>query len=69
MHVYAPNSSSSEKYVEAFYNHIDDALAKTGKQDIITLTGDYNAKIGNDNTAWKSSRRKHGYSNRNERGK
>ncbi|CAF4732406.1 unnamed protein product, partial [Rotaria sp. Silwood2] len=32
IHVYAPTSSSSEEAIEAFYNHIDDALAKTDKK-------------------------------------
>jgi hypothetical protein len=40
---------SSEEDIEAFYSDIDDALAKTAKQDIIILTGDWNAKVGDDN--------------------
>jgi exonuclease III len=40
IHVYAPTSSSSEEDIEAFYNHIEDALAKTDKKDILILTGD-----------------------------
>ena len=68
IHVYAPTSSSSEEDIEAFYNHVEDALAKTDKKDVIILTGDWNAKIGNDNTDWKSAMGKYGYGDRNERG-
>jgi len=68
IHVYAPTSSSSEEDIEAFYNDIDDTLSKTDKKDIIILTGDWNAKIGCDNTDWKSVMGKYGYGDRNERG-
>ena len=44
IHAYAPTSSSSEEDIEAAYNHVEDALAKTDKEDIIILTGDWNAK-------------------------
>ena len=60
--------SSSEEDIEAFYNDIEEALTKTDKKDIIILTGDWNAKIGNDNTDWKSVMGKYGYGDRNERG-
>jgi len=68
IHVYAPTSSSSEEDIEAFYNDIEVALTKTDKKDITILTGDWNAKIGNDNTDWKSVMGKYGYGDRNERG-
>ena len=68
IHVYAPTSSSSEEDIEAFYSDIEDALAKTDKKDIIILTGDWNAKVGHDNTDWKSVMGKYGYGDRNERG-
>ena len=67
IHVYTPTSSSSED-VEAFYNDIEEALTKTDKKDILILTGEWNAKIGNDNTDWKSVMGKYGYGDRNERG-
>ncbi|CAF1359303.1 unnamed protein product [Rotaria magnacalcarata] len=68
IHVYAPTSSSSEEDIDAFYNDIEEALTKTDKKDILILTGDWNAKIGNDNTDWKSVMGKYGYGDRNERG-
>ena len=68
IHVYAPTSSSSEEEIESFYNHVEDALAKADKKDVIILTGDWNAKIGDDNRDWKSAMGKYGYGDRNERG-
>jgi hypothetical protein len=68
IHVYAPTSTASEDDIEAFYSDIEDAIAKTGKKDIIILTGDWNAKVGNDNTDWKPVMGKYGYGDRNERG-
>ena len=68
IHVYAPTSSSSEEDIEAFYSDIEVVLSKTGQNDIIILTGDWNAKIGNDNTDWKSVMGRYGYGDRNERG-
>ncbi|CAF3762347.1 unnamed protein product [Rotaria sp. Silwood1] len=35
---------------------------------MIILTGDWNAKVGNDNTDWEHVMGKHGYGTRNERG-
>ena len=68
IHVYAPTSSSSVEDIEAFYNDVEETIAKTDKKDVIILTGDWNAKIGNDNTDWESVMGKYGYGDRNERG-
>ncbi|CAF1426895.1 unnamed protein product [Adineta ricciae] len=68
MHVYAPTSTFSEEDIEAFYNDIDEVLSKTDKRDVIILTGDWNAKIGSDNSDWKPVMGRYGYSDRNERG-
>ncbi|CAF3409630.1 unnamed protein product, partial [Rotaria sp. Silwood2] len=54
IHAYAPTSASSEEEIEAFYNDMKEVITKTDKKDVIILTGDWNAKIGNDNTDWKS---------------
>jgi hypothetical protein len=68
IHVYAPTSSSSEEDIEAFYNDVEEAIAKTDKKDVIILTGDWNAKVGSDNKDWESVMGKYGYGDRNERG-
>ena len=68
IHVYAPTSSSSEEDIEAFYSDIEDVLSKTDQKDVIILTGDWNAKVGTNNTEWESVMGRYGYGDRNERG-
>ena len=64
----AQMTTSSDENIEAFYNILEDALAKVHKKEIIIITGDWNAKIGSDNTDWKSVMGRYGYGDRNERG-
>ena len=68
IHAYAPTTASSDEDIEGFFNILEDALVKVHKKDIITITGDWNAKIGSDNTGWKSVMVRYGYGDRNERG-
>lgn len=65
---YAPTSESSTEDIETFYDHLDDAITNTPKKDILIITGDWNAKIGDNNIGWESTMGKHGYGTRNERG-
>ncbi len=44
--VYAPTSTSSEQVMESFYNQLQDTLDDIPKSDIVMITGDYNAKVG-----------------------
>ena len=67
IHAYAPTAASCDEDIEAFYSILEDALAKVHKKDIIIITGDWNAKIGSNNTHWKSVMRRYGYGDRNER--
>ncbi|CAF3185587.1 unnamed protein product [Rotaria socialis] len=53
IHVYVPTSASSDDDIEIFYDSIEHALTQTPKKDIIIVTGDWNAKIGSDNTHWE----------------
>ncbi|CAF4468868.1 unnamed protein product, partial [Rotaria magnacalcarata] len=68
IHVYAPTSASSDDEIEIFYDSIEHALTQTPKKDIIIVTGDWNGKIGSDNTHWESVMGRYGYGDRNERG-
>ena len=61
-------SAASDENIESFYSDVEDALTQTDKKDIIILTGDWNAKVGQDNTDWASVTGKYGYGDRNERG-
>ena len=69
IHTYAPIMVSSDEDIEALYSILGDALAKVHKKDIIIIiTGDWNAKIGSDNTDWESVMGRYGCGDRNESG-
>ena len=68
IHVYAPTSTSSDEEIEAFYNCIENTLAKVPKKDLILMSGDWNAKVGNDNTGWNSVMGRYSFGDRNDRG-
>ena len=45
--VYAPTTKGEEAEVEWLYDDLQDILELTPKKDIIFITGDWNAKVGN----------------------
>ena len=45
--VYAPTSNAEETEVEQFYEDLQDILELTPKKDVLFITGDWNAKVGN----------------------
>ena len=48
--VYAPTSNAEEAYVEQFYEDLQDLLELTPKIDILFLIGDWNTKVGSQET-------------------
>ena len=48
--VYAPTSNTEEAEVEWFYSDLQDLLELTPKQHILFIIGDWNAKVGNQET-------------------
>ena len=48
--VYAPTSNAEEAEVEQFYEDLQDLLELTPKKDVLFITGDWNAKIGSQET-------------------
>ena len=48
--VYAPTSNAEEAEVEWFYEDLQDLLELTSKKDVLFIIGDWNAKIGNQET-------------------
>ena len=68
INVYAPTSEASTEDMEAFYDNLEQVVAKTSKKDILIITGDWNAKVGENNTGWECVMGKYGYGTRNERG-
>ena len=48
--VYAPNSNAEDPEVEWFYEDLQDLLELTAKKDVLFIIGDWNAKVGSQET-------------------
>src|SRR5574337_844142 len=48
--VYAPTSNAEEAEVEWFYEALQDLLELTPKEDVLFIIGDWNAKVGSQET-------------------
>ena len=48
--VYAPTTNTEEAEVERFYEDLQDFLELTPKKDVLFITGDWNAKVGSQET-------------------
>ena len=48
--VYAPASNTEETEVEWFYEDLQDLLKLTHKKDVLFIIGDWNAKVGSQET-------------------
>ena len=48
--VYAPTSNAEEADVEQFYEDLQDLLELTPQKDALFIIGDWNAKVGNQET-------------------
>ena len=48
--VYAPTSNAEEAEVEQFYEYLQDLLELTPKKDVLFIIGDWNAKVGSQET-------------------
>ena len=64
--VYAPTSNAEEAEVEQFYEDLQDLLELTPKKDVLFITGDWNAKVGSQETPGVTG--KFGLGMRNEAG-
>ena len=47
---YAPTSNTEEAEVEWFYEDVQDLLELTPKKDVLFIIGDWNAKVGSQET-------------------
>ena len=64
--VYAPTSNAEEAEVEWFYEDLQDLLELTSKKDVLLIIGDWNAKVGSQETPGVTG--KFGLGMRNEAG-
>ena len=65
--VYAPTSNAEEAEVEWFYEDLQDLLELTLKKDVLFIIGDWNAKVGSQETPGVTG--KFGLEIQNEAGK
>ena len=54
--VYAPSSNAEEAEVELFYDDLQDLLELTPQKDVLFIIGDWNAKVGSQETPGGSNR-------------
>ena len=64
--VYAPTSNAEEAEVQWFYEDLQDLLELTPEKDVLSIIGDWNAKIGSQETPGVTG--KFGLGVRNEAG-
>ena len=50
--VYAPTSNAEEAEVERFYEALQDLLELTPRKDVLFIIGDWNAKVGSQETCY-----------------
>ena len=67
MQVYAPTSNAEEAEVERFYEDLQDLLELTPQKDVLFIIGDWNAKVGSQETPGVTG--KFGLGIQNEAGK
>ena len=48
--VYAPTSNADEAELQQFYEDLQDLLDLTPKKDVLFIIGDWNAKVGSQET-------------------
>ena len=66
--IYAPTNTSLDEDIEQFYNDLDSAHKQAGSQDMTTVMGDLNVKVGNGQDPLLEVVRRHGLGHHNERG-
>ena len=67
IHVYALTTNAEEAEVEQFYEDLQNLLELTPKKDVLFILGDWNAKVGSQETPGVTG--KFGLGMRNEEGK
>ena len=64
--VYAPTSNAEEAEVEWFYEDLQDLLELKPKKDVLFIIGDWNAKVGSQETLRVIGKFGHGIQNEAE---
>jgi len=64
---YAPTADKLDKEIEDFYKEVDRVLRDTPKQNLLMITGDFNARV-EDDAGENDALGKHGHGQRNDGG-
>jgi len=64
---YAPTKDKLDKEIEDFHKEVDHVLTETPKQNLLEITGDFSARVGED-AGENDVLGKYGYGQRNDRG-
>ncbi|VDO67902.1 unnamed protein product [Schistosoma margrebowiei] len=65
---YAPTNDYNEDAKDQFYNGLQSIVEKCPTRDLTILMGDFNAKVGTDNTEYEDTMGRHVLGERNENG-
>ena len=57
---YAPTNDAEEEETEEFYDRLRATLRKMTEKEIVVMMGDFNDKVGDDNTGYTSAMWRHG---------
>ena len=68
IHTYAPTEDAEEQAKDEFYTRLQDVLDKRNKHDMLIVTGDMNAKVGDERQDYERVMGKHGLGRRNDNG-
>ncbi|KAK2705309.1 hypothetical protein QYM36_017374 [Artemia franciscana] len=66
--VYAPTNDTGDQTKDEFYRLLSNVVAKAHRHDIVTLCGDFNAKVGSDASYAPAILGKHGLGEINDNG-
>ena len=68
VHVYAPTEDADEQEKDEFYMRLQDVLDGCKTHDMLIITGDMNAKVGDNNEHYERVMGNHGSGQRNDNG-
>ena len=65
---YAPTLGHSDETKEQFHDTLSDVIKDVPSSDKLLLLGDFNARVGRDDSSWESVIGKHGIGRENSNG-